>query len=180
MSRARVVGYDPAWLRAPGAARADRDALKALERLGCRVRRVSLPDLPYDSLETILFAEAAAAFEDLTLSGRDRDLPEQRDISWPNEFRQARLISAVELVQADRLRRKAMEAMAGAMDEVDVLLAPREGNPLLTVTNCTGHPAIAVPTGFAWREADCPRARAGEDGDGEMAAPLFRSVGKAL
>ena len=157
-----VVGYDPAWLRAPGAARADRDALKALERLGCRVRRVSLPDLPYDSLETILFAEAAAAFEDLTLSGRDRDLPEQRDISWPNEFRQARLISAVELVQADRLRRKAMEAMAGAMDEVDVLLAPREGNPLLTVTNCTGHPAIAVPTGFAWREADVPAPAPGK------------------
>ena len=149
-----VVGYDPAWLRAPNGVRADRDALKALKRLGCRVRRIALPDLPYDSLETILFAEAAAAFEDLTLSGRDRELPEQCDVSWPNEFRQARLISAVELIQADRLRRKAMEAMAGVMDGVDALLAPREGNPLLTVTNCTGHPAIAVPTGFAWREND--------------------------
>lgn len=145
-----VVGYDPAWLTS----KADRDALKALKNLGCVLKKIKLPDLPYDSLETILFAEAAAAFEDLTLSGRDRELPEQHDHSWPNEFRQARLISAVELVQADRFRRKVMEVMAGVMEKVDVLLAPQEGSPLLTITNCTGHPAIALPTGFAWRETE--------------------------
>jgi len=149
-----VVGYDPDWLKAPGGTEADRDALRALERAGCTLKKIRLPDLPYDSLETILFAEAAAAFEDLTLSGRDRDLPDQVDVSWPLEFRMARMISAVELVQADRLRRRAMEAMADVMAKVDVLLAPQEGNPLLTITNTTGHPAIAVPTGFAWREND--------------------------
>ncbi|MBT6509688.1 MAG: amidase [Rhodospirillaceae bacterium] len=154
-----VVGYDPAWL----ASQADQDALKALKRVGCRLKKITLPDLPYDSLETILFVEAAAAFEELTLSGRDRELPEQLDHSWPNEFRQARLISAVELIQADRLRRRVMDAMAEVMGKVDVLLAPQEGNPLLTITNCTGHPAIAVPTGFAWRddEAYGPAAKPG-------------------
>ena len=149
-----VVGYDPDWLDGPGGAQADRDALKALQRAGCRTKRIKLPDLPYDSLETILFAEAAAAFEDLTLSGRDRELPDQIDVSWPLEFRMARPTSAIELIQADRLRRRVMEAMADAMSKVDVLLAPQEGNPLLTITNCTGHPAIAVPTGFAARKDD--------------------------
>ena len=154
-----VVGYDPAWLTS----KADRDALNALRQAGCVIRKISLPDLPYDSLETILFAESAAAFEDLTLSGRDRELPERHDHSWPNEFRQARMISAVELMQVDRFRRKVMEMMAEVMDKVDVLLAPQEGSPLLTITNCTGHPAIAVPTGFAWRDDEvyAPAAKRG-------------------
>ena len=149
-----VIGYDPRWLEAPIGTDGDRVALKDLKRAGCKLKKIKLPDLPYDSLETILFAEAAAAFEDLTLSGRDRELPEQLDMSWPNEFRMARFISAVDLIQADRLRRRVMEAMADVMDNVDALLAPPEGTPLLTITNCTGHPALAVPSGFAPREND--------------------------
>ena len=152
-----VVGYDPAWFDGPVGSEADRAALGALKRAGIKLKRIKLPDLPYDSLETILFAEAAAAFEDLTLSGRDRELPEQKDISWPNEFRKARFISAVDLIQADRLRRKVMEAMSKVMAQVDALIAPADGTPLLTVTNCTGHPALAVPTGFAPRENDSYR-----------------------
>jgi Asp-tRNA(Asn)/Glu-tRNA(Gln) amidotransferase A subunit family amidase len=149
-----VIGYDPAWFETPAGTGADRAALRALKRAGCRLKKIKLPDLPYDSLETILFAEAAAAFEDQTLTGRDRELPEQKDISWPHEFRQARFISAVDLIQAQRLRRKVMEAMADVMEKVDALIAPPEGTPLLTITNCTGHPALAVPTGFAPRAND--------------------------
>jgi len=149
-----VIGYDPAWFEAPIGTDADRAALEALRRAGCKLKKVALPELPYDSLETILFAEAAAAFEDLTLSGRDRELPEQKDISWPNEFRKARFISAIDFLQAERLRRRVMEAMAEVMGKVDALIAPPEGTPLLTITNCTGHPALAVPTGFAPREND--------------------------
>ena len=149
-----VIGYDPEWLEPPVGTDADRAALQALKRAGCKVKKIKLPALPYDSLETILFAESAAAFEDLTLSGEDRQLPEQTDISWPNEFRKARFISAVDLLQADRLRRLTMEAMADIHDQVDALLAPPEGTPLLTITNCTGHPAIAVPSGFAPRVND--------------------------
>ena len=131
-------------------------------------------------METILFAEAAAAFEELTLSGRDRDLPGQTDISWPNEFRKARFISAVDLIQADRLRRRVMEAMADVMSGVDALLAPPEGNPLLTITNCTGHPAIAVPTGFAPRRNDELRTRRQAVRDDTRPAALLGPVGSAL
>ena len=156
-----VIGYDPAWLESPVGTQADRDALKALKRAGCRTRKIALPDLPYDSLETILNVEAAAAFEELTLDNRDDDLPLQGDVSWPNEFRKAHLVSAVDMVQTERLRRHVMGVMAQVMDGVDALLAPVDGTPLLTITNCTGHPALAVPTGMAWREdesyAPCPR-----------------------
>lgn len=147
-----VIGYDPAWLESPIGTQADRDALKALKRAGCRLKKISLPPLPYSSLETILNVEAAAAFEELTLDNRDDDLPLQGDISWPNEFRKAHLVSAVDFVQTERLRRRVMQVMAEVMADVDALLAPVDGTPLLTITNCTGHPALAVPTGFAWRE----------------------------
>jgi len=147
-----VIGYDPAWLEAPIGTEADRDALNALKRAGCRLKKIRLPDLPYDSLETILNVEAAAAFEELTLDNRDDDLPLQGDVSWPNEFRKAHLVSAVDMVQTERLRRRVMQVMAEIMEGVDALLAPVDGTPLLTITNCTGHPALAVPTGMAWRE----------------------------
>ncbi len=159
-----VIGYDPAWLEGPVGTQADRDALKALKRAGCRARKISLPDLPYDSLETILNVEAAAAFEELTLDGRDDDLPLQGDVSWSNEFRKAHLVSAVALVQAERLRRRTMQAMAEVLEGVDALLAPVDGTPLLTITNCTGHPALAVPTGFAWRRNEDYAPCARQDG----------------
>ena len=159
-----VIGYDPAWLEGPVGTQADRDALKALKRAGCRLKKISLPDLPYDSLETILNVEAAAAFEELTLDGRDDDLPLQGDVSWSNEFRKAHLVSAVALVQAERLRRRTMQAMAEVMAGVDALLAPVDGTPLLTITNCTGHPALAVPTGYAWRENESYAPAPAQDG----------------
>lgn len=159
-----VIGYDPAWLESPVGTQADRDALQALKRAGCRLKKISLPDLPYDSLETILNVEAAAAFEELTLDGRDDDLPLQGDVSWSNEFRKAHLISAVDMVQTERLRRRVMQVMAEVMGQVDALLAPVDGTPLLTITNCTGHPALAVPTGLAWRENESYAPALRQDG----------------
>jgi Asp-tRNA(Asn)/Glu-tRNA(Gln) amidotransferase A subunit family amidase len=109
---------------------------------------VTLPDWPYGSLNTILFAEAAAAFEDLTLSrGVDR-LKMQVPDAWPNTFRQSRFLSAVDFVQADRLRRKVAQEMARTFEKVDLLLVPALRDEILTITNFTGHPALTLPAGF--------------------------------
>ena len=96
----------------------------------------------------ILFAEAAAAFEELTLSGRDDQLRVQVPDAWPNLFRQARFLSAVDFVQADRLRRKVADEMKRVMEEVDLLLVPTLRDEMLVISNNTGHPALAVRTGF--------------------------------
>ena len=105
---------------------------------------VSIPDWPYDSLNLILFAEGAAAFEELTLSGGLRELKVQVPDAWPNIFRQARFLSAVDFVQADRLRRKVAEEMARLFSQVDLLLVPSVRDEMLTITNFTGHPALVL------------------------------------
>jgi Asp-tRNA(Asn)/Glu-tRNA(Gln) amidotransferase A subunit family amidase len=109
---------------------------------------VSIPDWPYDSLNLILFAEGAAAFEELTLSGGLRELKAQVPDAWPNIFRQARFLSAVDFVQADRLRRKVAEEMARLFSHVDLLLVPSVRDEMLTITNFTGHPALVLRAGF--------------------------------
>ena len=93
---------------------------------------VTLPDWPYDSLMPILFAEAAAAFEELTLSRRDDQLKVQVPDAWPNLFRQARFLSAVDFVQADRFRRKVALEMARIFSKVDLLLVPSLRDEMLT------------------------------------------------
>src|SRR4029079_10210165 len=90
----------------------DRAPLPALEKLALKPTEVAIPDWPYGALNLILFAEASAAFEDLTLSGRDAQLKVQVSDAWPNLFREARFLSAVDFVQADRLRRKVAIEMA--------------------------------------------------------------------
>jgi Asp-tRNA(Asn)/Glu-tRNA(Gln) amidotransferase A subunit family amidase len=109
---------------------------------------VSLPDWPYDSLDLILFAEAAAAFEDLTLNGGLRKLRAQVPDAWPNLFRQARFLSAVDFVQADRMRRKVAQEMARIFHEVDLLLVPSLRDEMLTIGNFTGHPSLTLRAGF--------------------------------
>ncbi len=109
---------------------------------------VSLPDWPYGSLNTILFAEAAAAFEELTLSGGLDALKMQVPDAWPNTFRQSRFLSAVDFVQADRLRRKVAREMARLFETVDLLLVPSLRDEMLTITNFTGHPSLTLPAGF--------------------------------
>jgi Asp-tRNA(Asn)/Glu-tRNA(Gln) amidotransferase A subunit family amidase len=142
------VGYLPAWMKEAPATRVDEEALAQLGRLGLTPVPVTLPDWPYSSLIPILFAEAAASFEELTLTHQLDALKMQVADAWPNSFRQARFLSAVDLVQADRLRRKVALTMAQLMSEVDLLLVPSLRDEMLTIANFTGHPSLTLPTGF--------------------------------
>jgi Asp-tRNA(Asn)/Glu-tRNA(Gln) amidotransferase A subunit family amidase len=126
----------------------DRAALETVKKLGMTLVEVSIPDWPYDSLNVILFAEASAAFEDLTLSRHVDDLMMQVPDAWPNCFRQSRFLSAVDLVQADRFRRKVAEEMARVFSAVDLLLVPSLRDEMLVISNCTGHPSLTLRAGF--------------------------------
>jgi Asp-tRNA(Asn)/Glu-tRNA(Gln) amidotransferase A subunit family amidase len=142
------VGYFPDWMKEPPATDVDRAALPLLQKLGLEPVQVSLPDWPYDGLNVMLFAEAAAAFEELTLSGKVDDLRAQVPDAWPNLFRQSRFLSAVDFVQADRLRRKVAGMMHRLMSEVDLLLVPSLRDEMLVISNNTGHPSLTLRTGF--------------------------------
>ena len=142
------VGYFPAWMKEDPATSLDRAALDHLRQLGLVPTEVSLPDWPYDSLNLLLFAEAAAAFEELILSGRADQLSVQTPDAWPNLFREARFLSAVDFVQADRLRRKVAVEMARVMSEVDLLLIPSLRDDMMVISNMTGQPSLTLRTGF--------------------------------
>ncbi len=142
------VGYFPAWMKERPATDVDRAALETAKNVGLELVEVSIPDWPYDSLNLILFAEGAAAFEELTLSGGLRELKAQVPDAWPNLFRQARFLSAVDFVQADRMRRKVAQEMARLMSEVDLLLVPSLRDEMLVITNFTGHPSLTLRAGF--------------------------------
>jgi Asp-tRNA(Asn)/Glu-tRNA(Gln) amidotransferase A subunit family amidase len=142
------VGYFPAWLETNAATEVDRAALETVKKVGMVPVEVAIPDWPYDSLDVILFAEAAAAFEDLTLSHRVDQLKVQVPDAWPNLFRQSRFLSAVDFVQSDRLRRKVANEMARVFSQVDLLLVPSLRDEMLTITNFTGHPSITLRAGF--------------------------------
>ena len=142
------LGYFPVWMKERPATEVDRAALETAKKVGLELVEVSIPDWPYDSLNLILFAEGAAAFEDLTLSGGLRELKEQVPDSWPNLFRQARFLSAVDFVQADRMRRQVAEEMARLFSEVDLLLVPSLRDEMLVITNFTGHPSLTLRAGF--------------------------------
>ncbi len=142
------VGYFPSWMKEAPATDVDRAALKSVEKVGMVPVEVSIPDWPYDSLDLILFAEGAAAFEELTLSGGLDQLKMQVADAWPNIFRQSRFLSAVDFVQADRLRRKVAVEMARVFSQVDLLLVPSLRDEMLTITNFTGHPSLTLRAGF--------------------------------
>jgi Asp-tRNA(Asn)/Glu-tRNA(Gln) amidotransferase A subunit family amidase len=142
------VGYFPKWMAEAPATDVDRAALQQARGLGLVPVEVSLPDWPYSTLNTILFAEAAAAFEDLTLRGGLDQLKVQVPDAWPNIFRQSRFLSAVDMVQADRLRRKVAREMARIFETVDLLLVPSLRDEILTITNHTGHPSLTLRAGF--------------------------------
>jgi Asp-tRNA(Asn)/Glu-tRNA(Gln) amidotransferase A subunit family amidase len=126
----------------------DEASLEALRSLGVELLPFDLPELPVNALSFILNAEAAAAFDELTRSNRDDLLVRQIEQAWPNTFRQARLIPAVEYIQANRIRTLLMEEMAEKMKGIDVYIAPSFGGNNLLLTNLTGHPAVVVPNGF--------------------------------
>ena len=142
------VGYFPAWMKEDPATDVDRAALDTLPKLGLVPVEVGLPNWPYDSLNLILFAEGAAAFEELTLSHGVDQLKVQTPDAWPNLFRQARFLSAVDFVQADRFRRKVAGEMARIFSEVDLLLVPSLRDEMLTISNQTGHPSLTLRAGF--------------------------------
>jgi Asp-tRNA(Asn)/Glu-tRNA(Gln) amidotransferase A subunit family amidase len=142
------VGYFPAWMKESPATDVDRASLDVAKKLGMKLVEVSLPDWPYDSLNLILFAEAGAAFEELTLSHRIDELKSQVPDAWPNCFRQSRFLSAVDFVQADRMRRKVAQEMARIFSEVDLLLVPSLRDEMLVISNNTGHPSLTLRAGF--------------------------------
>jgi Asp-tRNA(Asn)/Glu-tRNA(Gln) amidotransferase A subunit family amidase len=142
------VGYVPAWMNESPATNVDRRALVAVEKLGMIPVPISIPAWPYDSLDIILFAEAAAAFEEFTLNGQMDQLRVQVPDAWPNLFRESRFLSAVDYVQGDRFRRKVAQEMMRVFSQVDLLLVPSLRDEMLTITNFTGHPSLTLRAGF--------------------------------
>jgi Asp-tRNA(Asn)/Glu-tRNA(Gln) amidotransferase A subunit family amidase len=131
-----------------GATDIDHAALAAVRRLGVDVVEVSLPPLPYETLMNVVYAEAAAAFEELTLSDMDDTLKWQDDGAWPNTFRKARFLSAVDHVQLDRLRYQVMLALDQLFQTVDAVIGPFMTGPMLIASNFTGHPCVHLRAGF--------------------------------
>jgi Asp-tRNA(Asn)/Glu-tRNA(Gln) amidotransferase A subunit family amidase len=142
------VGYIQSWMNENPATEVDRATLELIGKLGMVPTPVTIPNWPYGSLDLMLFAEAAAAFEELTLSHQDDQLRAQVPDAWPNLFREARFLSAVDFVQVDRLRRKVAMMMSPLMSSVDLLLVPSLRGEMLTISNNTGHPSLTLRTGF--------------------------------
>ena len=123
----------------------DSIALDVLRGMGIDLIPIELPGYPVYPLGIILSAEAAAAFDELTRSGRDDLLVRQIRNAWPNAFRTARFIPAVEYIQANRIRSMIMREMEDL--DVDIYISPSFGENLL-LTNLTGHPCVVMPNGF--------------------------------
>jgi Asp-tRNA(Asn)/Glu-tRNA(Gln) amidotransferase A subunit family amidase len=139
--------------------------LAELKQMGVEMAAVEMPKFPYDAMVTMLTAESAAAFDDLTRSGKDKLLTAQGPDDWPNTFRTARFIPAVEYIQAARARRLAMDAVAKVFEDLDVIVAPT-GSQQLVITNLTGHPAVILPNGFRGDDAPKPPVKDNGDDDG--------------
>ena len=141
------LAYDPRWFDGPMAPLAE--ALDAAKACGAElVERAVTPPANPSLLVTSLMSEAAAAFEEMTRSGADDQLSWQADEAWPNSFRQSWFLPAIELVQAERMRRVFMRWMREVLDGVDALILPPFAGGLLVVTNATGHPALCLRSGF--------------------------------
>jgi Asp-tRNA(Asn)/Glu-tRNA(Gln) amidotransferase A subunit family amidase len=139
-------------------------ALDKLRSMGVNLIPVELPKLPWNSMVPLLTAEGAAAFDDLTMSGRDRLLTEQGVEDWPNLFRVARYYPAVEYIQANRARTLAIRQVSALFEQVDMIVTPTTGTQLVA-TNLTGHPALILPNGL--RGADAPKPPRVDDGDND-------------
>src|ERR1700675_2938585 len=137
-------------------------ALAKLREMGVQLAPMEMPKFPYDAMVAMLSAEAAPVFDDLTRSGRDKLLTAQGADDWPNTFRSARFIPAVEYIQASRARRLAMDAVAKVFEGFDVIVAPT-GSQQLVITNLTGQPALILPNGF--RGDDAPKPPKEDNGD---------------
>ena len=127
--------------------KSDTRTLEKLKEMGFKLIPIELPEIPVSSISFILSAEAAAAFDDITLSNKDDQMVRQIRNAWPNVFRSARFIPAVEYIQANRLRYQLIQEMHKVMEKIDIYIAPSFGKNLL-LTNLTGHPCIVLPNGF--------------------------------
>jgi Asp-tRNA(Asn)/Glu-tRNA(Gln) amidotransferase A subunit family amidase len=165
------VGYFPQGMKEAPATEVDRSALETVRRLGMHPVEMSLPDWPYGNLLHLLFGEAAASFEELTLSGKDDQLKVQTSDAWPNTFRMSRFLSAVDFVQADRLRRRVAQEMNRVMSQVDLLLVPSLRDEMLTISNATGHPSLTLRAGFI----EITQARSDWAPDPQHPLPKFSS-----
>jgi Asp-tRNA(Asn)/Glu-tRNA(Gln) amidotransferase A subunit family amidase len=146
-----TVGFlarDFEQVRNAGDAALNRQTLEQLESLGVKLVPKALPDFPVDPLRMILMVEAAAMFDELTLSNRDDELGQQHPLAWPNSFRTARMIPAVEYLKAQQARTVLMEKMEATMEGIDALVTPSTTGATLPITNLTGHPAAVMPNGF--------------------------------
>ena len=139
-------------------------ALDKLGSMGVDLIPVELPKLHWGAMQPLLTAEAAAAFDELTLTGRDRLLTEQSPDDWPNIFRIARFYPAVEYIQANRARTLAIRQVSAIFDHVDIIVTPTTETQLIA-TNLTGHPALILPNGF--RGADAPPPPSTDDGNND-------------
>jgi len=143
-----TLGFDPAWFEGEDAHPLDRAAFEALKGTGVALKQIKLPERPHTGLIVILEAEAAAAFEELTEEDKD-DLSAWHDAdAWPNTWRRARFIPAIDVINADRLRRTVMEDMDAVFAEVDLIAGPNFAGSMLLITNYTGHPQLSVRAGF--------------------------------
>ena len=161
------AGYIAQWMKE--ATDVDRAAMETMKKLGMQLKEVTLPDWPYDSLMPVLFAEGAASFEELALNNQLGTLKAQVKDAWPNLFREARFLSAVDFVQADRLRRRVALEMARIFRDVDVMLVPSLRDEQLTITNFTGHPSLTLRAGFV----QISEARSDWAPDPSMPLPKF-------
>jgi len=135
----------------------DQASLDAARALGLTLIELKRAELPYETLIDLLSAEAAAAFEELTLSGRDDLLTWQESFSWPSSFRRARFLSAVDHVQLDRLRRLVMIEVNRWFQQVDAIIGGPLTGPMGIITNFTGHPCLSLPCGFQEIATRSPR-----------------------
>lgn len=140
------VGYVPAWFES--APEPDMAVLEALRTMSVELVEFELPDWPYNTLFTVIEAEAAAAFQQLTLTDRDDELVWQGDRAWPNTWRRTHFYSAVDYVQIDRFRRRVMTMLADKMAGLDAIVSPNYADPLLLITTFTGHPCLTLRVGF--------------------------------
>lgn len=132
----------------------DEETLDVLRRLGLNLVSIELPDIPIKPMSIILNVEAAAAFDDLTRNNRDDLMVRQIQNAWPNRFREARMVPAVEYLQANRLRMLVIKAMQETLSGINVYVSPSWEGQNSLLTNMTGHPAVVVPNG--WRKEKTP------------------------
>lgn len=166
------VGYIPQWFDNEDIGDQGKKMLDTVEKAGMQLVEISLPDWPYSAMLPVLLVEASAAMEQLTLSGADDLLRLQAAENWPNTFRLARFVSAVDLLQMNRFRRQVMEMMHDKFESVDCIIGPSNATPMSLITNYTGHPAMIIRGGFIQTKT----RRDGIGGDLDFDAPPSESI----